>query len=612
MFVKLTMLFFRQTFLYAAGFALVLSGCQAWPPPVAGKTTECCGGMGACLPQAFLSPGTAAMLGQAECEAGRACVPDELRVSPAPPHCKVHGAQAEGRCLPECLPMVHALADSVAADGCAGHQRCVPCYNPLTGAATSACSLNEDAPGEPPRTFAQCCADRGRCVPDQLVPAEQRKSLGQDSCAATTDLCVPQTLLDDPKFVPATCSVRAFGAEGRCLPACLRALDSARDRLQQDGCAKGELCAPCFDPFTGLATGSCTTGGDPGPKQPPKVFGHCCGAAGRCLPKGSVPAAQKPLLGPDQCDPEQALCVPEVFISQPDFVPAQCRASAWGSEGRCLWECLPKVAERAAALSRDGCDAGQLCVPCHDPLTGQPSGACELNGDAPKTVAKPAAYCCEQRGRCVPESLIPAQSVAQFGREGCDQTSTRCVAPTSLLAAEPVAAPSCQDPRTGARGRCLPDCLPEVNKRAASLVRADCAKAELCVPCFDPLTGAMTPACTQPGDRGPTEPKVVFDKCCMETGEALGACVPTAALPSGLPQLPAQTCQTGSVCAPRVLVEDPGARLASCTQLTGAGVCVPACFLGNDLTVGFLSQATCRANERCVPCSALGPGISGC
>ena len=509
--------------------------------------------------------------------------------------------------------MVHALGDRVAPDGCASHQRCVPCYDPLTGASTSACGLNDDAPAEPPRTFATCCTNLGRCVPGQLVPAEQRKALGQDSCSAALDLCVPKSLLDNQSFVPATCTVRAFGAEGRCLPACLPALDSARDRLQQDGCGAGELCAPCFDPFTAQATGSCAIGGDRGPVQPATVFAHCCAGAGRCLPKNSLPAAQTSLLGRDSCEAEQALCLPEVFMSQPEFVPASCRTAAWDSEGRCLWECLPAVAERVAQLSRDGCDGGQLCVPCYDPLTGQPSGACAVNGDAPKAAPQLAPYCCEERGRCIPESLIPASSVAQFGNEGCEKTSTRCVAPATLLDPEPSAARSCHDPRTSAAGRCLPACLPEVSKRAASLVRAECDSAELCVPCFDPLTGDMTPACTQPGDHGPTEPKIVFAACCMEAERALGACVPTAALPAGLPTLPAQTCQAGSVCAPRTLIEDPKAVLASCTSpFTGAGVCVAKCFLGDDPTLQFLGPAGCQANELCVPCSALGTGISGC
>jgi hypothetical protein len=511
------------------------------------------------------------------------------------------------------LPMVQAQGERVAREDCAEHQRCVPCYDPLTGAFTAACSLAGDKPAQPPRTFGDCCNDQGRCLPAALLAPAQQRGLGRDVCAAASELCVPEPFLNDPQFVPKTCRVAAFGGEGRCLPACLLARDARRGLLAADGCEAFELCAPCFDPFTGQATGSCAQGADPGPAQPALVFGTCCGSAGRCLPMASVPVGQRSLLGRESCADTATLCVPEVLVSEPDFTPAPCRTAAWGAEGRCLWACLPSVAERSAVLSRDGCEPEQLCVPCYDPLDGRPSGACDIAGDAPAAAPLLAAYCCEERGRCVPESLLPADSAARFGHAGCTADTTRCVAPASLLAATPSVPRSCRDARTMAEGRCLPDCLPDVAARAASLSQADCARAERCVPCFDPLSGDATGACSAPGDPGPSGPKRVFDPCCPGADAPIGACVPESALPAGLPSLPVQTCPSASVCAPRALISDPNAALPRCQgSLTGAGLCIARCFLGDDATLYLLSQASCSADELCVPCGTLGSGLAGC
>jgi hypothetical protein len=554
------------------------------------------------------------LLEQSTCSEGLACVPDELRANTPPASCTVHATHAEGRCLPACLAAVRAQGAALAQDGCAEQQRCVPCYDPISGAQTAACGLADDAPSLPPRTFGACCGELGRCVPSELVPQQTRASLAADSCRAADDLCVPSGLVQDANFVPKSCQTSDLGSEGRCLPACLPALASQLAHLEQASCAHGELCAPCFDPRSGRATGSCALGKDPGPRDAPRILAQCCAAAGRCVPGSTLTAAQRGLLGRDSCSSAHELCLPEAFIDEPGFVPPHCHSATWGAEGRCLWTCLPSVATRADVLDRDDCAEAQRCVPCFDPIDGKPSGACEIGADTgPSSAPVLAANCCHDRGRCIPERFIPAESRELFAPDVCTGAAVRCVAPSAALLANAAPATRCHDMRTQAEGRCLPSCLPQVMARASVLVQADCAAPDdRCVPCFDPLSGAASGACSQGSDPGPTEPKRTFADCCSAAGQPLGACVPATLVPTGAPTLPAQSCEAPNVCAPRALIADPSAPLPGCGSALARGVCMATCFLSGNPLGGLLPQDVCRASERCVPCSSLGTAIPGC
>jgi hypothetical protein len=154
--------------------------------------------------------------------------------------------------------------------------------------------------------------------------------------------------------------------------------------------------------------------------------------------------------------------------------------------------------------------------------------------------------------------------------------------------------------------------LPAVAAQAAQLARAECAEGELCAPCFDPITGDPTAACTLPGDTGPSEPAVRFDGCC-EDASLPGLCVPAALLPSGGPALPRATCASeNAVCAPRPFVEQPDGQLPACTSLlTHDGRCVPDCYVGSSQALA-LGRGSCASADTCVPCSALGSGFAGC
>jgi len=73
-----------------------------------------------------------------------------------------------------------------------------------------------------------------------------------------------------------------------------------------------------------------------------------------------------------------------------DFDPAnpaqKCTASLGGfnAEGRCIPSCVPAIQAQASRLAQDDCtQAGTLCAPCYDPITGADTGACTQAGDAP-------------------------------------------------------------------------------------------------------------------------------------------------------------------------------------------------------------------------------------
>jgi hypothetical protein len=166
----------------------------------------------------------------------------------------------------------------------------------------------------------------------------------------------------------------------------------------------------------------------------------------------------------------------------------------------------------------------------------------------------------------------------------------------------------CHDAATAAEGRCLPSCMPRVAAQADRLRQSGCSTAELCVPCYDPVSGEATGACsTAPNDK-PTEPAVVFAPCCSESGTALGLCVPPALIPSNDPVPPQESCASGKVCAPRDLVLDPSAGPTACAGQFGAqGECVLTCLV-NVAAQPFLTQSTCDGNSTCVPCSLLASG----
>lgn len=560
------------------------------PPRVFGR---CCAGAGRCLPPELLSEAQRAQLGRDACADAELCVPQPLLDGDAPNRCESLGA-VEGRCLPSCLPLIAEQIERLPSAGCAADQRCAPCFDPLTGDATGACTLPSDrGPLGPAQTFGDCCAGAGRCLPNELIAPEQQRDLAQAECRAT-ELCAPAFLVKEQ--APPSCS-SVGSVEGRCLPDCLPLIAMQLDRLPRASCAQGQRCAPCFDPFTGDATGACTLPNDPGPVGPAVTFASCCGAIGHCLPPELVPGAQRKDLPRDSCG-ELQLCAPDSL--RDGLAPARC-ASIAGFEGRCLSDCLPLVAAQKDRLPRADCADHERCAPCADPFSGEATGACALPND-PGPSADPARFlsCCEGRGYCLPSDLVATEQRASLAAQGC--SDTQLCAPAAL--AQGIAPISC-DSVAGAEGRCVSECVPLVAAQVELLPRATCADGERCAPCFDPFSGDATGSCSLPGDAGPTRKPLVFADCCNSNGAPRGRCVPPELVPQDKRSLlMAAGCAGNNLCLPTTLVP-PATALPRCNSASGAGACVPSCLL-TSTQLYATSQADCHVWERCVPCSVLG------
>lgn len=234
--------------------------CDPGPaePPV--TFDPCCGGIGSCVPADLVPEAFLDQLGMDTCGAGLLCAPSAL-VDPSarPATCRSAGG-VEGRCAAECLPAVQEQLDFLPVDSCMPGERCAPCYDPTSGEETGICSVNGDMPVEPPRTFDPCCDGRGACVPSDLVPADRRDAVGEDTCPMGMGLlCVPNVLIEDPTYVFPSCTTEGFiggGEPGACVPDCLVGFLEGL-LLGMSTCAEGEKCAPCTDPLSGMPTGAC-------------------------------------------------------------------------------------------------------------------------------------------------------------------------------------------------------------------------------------------------------------------------------------------------------------------------------------------------------------------
>lgn len=467
--------------------------CDPGPaePPTAFE--RCCGGIGACVPRDLVPADQAGQLGRDTCASDTTlCAPDALIAGDRPMSCRSL-ADAEGRCLPECLPAVSSQLDRLPVSSCGMGERCVPCFDPTTGEETGGCRVNGDMPAEPPRTFDRCCGGRGSCVPSTLVAPEEAAQLGRDTCTDAASLCAPDSLATTSTPPP---SCRSVGdAEGRCLSSCLPAIAAQASLLPRSTCAEGDLCAPCFDPLTGMSTGACGLRGDM-PAEPPRTFDRCCGGIGACVPRSLVPPEDAAQLGTDSCTAPDTLCAPDELRAE-GFRPPACRSVA-DAEGRCLPSCLPAIAAQAAMLPRSTCAATHLCAPCFDPTDGTDTGACRQSGDMPTEPPYVFPGCCAyggaSRGRCVPETTLPPERASSLPQDDCDMGDL-CV-PNPFLDDPDYTFPACVTGGLlgGDPGACVPDCIVGFFE-GLLLTRSTCAAGELCAPCVNPITGAESGAC---------------------------------------------------------------------------------------------------------------------
>lgn len=214
-----------------------------------------------CVPTALVPPENLDDLG--DCDAGNKCVPDLLVETGGnfiPKTC-ASVAGFEGRCLSECLPAVADQADLLPQDICDPGELCAPCYDPFDQTATGACSQSCDpGPVEPPGMFTRCCSDRGSCIAASSIPPDDASSLGEDTCTAGEELCVPDGFADGT-FVAQACTTNfgLLGPEyeaGACLHDCIPATDQLG--ITKGDCMDGFKCAPCLNPLDGGApTGAC-------------------------------------------------------------------------------------------------------------------------------------------------------------------------------------------------------------------------------------------------------------------------------------------------------------------------------------------------------------------
>jgi len=370
----------------------------------------------------------------------------------------------------------------------------------------------------------------------------------------------------------------------------------------------------------------------------------CCqdvnGQAGQahCLESSKVPSELQPFVA--SCE-TGGYCIPDAFLATGAAEPPK-TCTAFGGMGVCLSRCIPSVAENEGLLRPETCEgADELCVPCISPLDNMPTGACDLLElaqcvGADPVVPDPVNACddpatcnydegcapvvdpsiltaCGDGAHCVPPALVTdPEQAAQLGM--CEDGSSYCVPDTFIETGGKFTADSCTSV-AGAEGRCLSLVLPAVADQASLLPQATCEASERCTPCFDPLTGQPTGACTLSCDTGPTQPAVTFAQCCDNRAR----CVPASAIPDEQEgQLSDEDCEAepDSLCVPNeILADGPFPACAASGPLIGSytGVCLSDC-----LDFGFvglaLGRGNCQQGYKCAPCEQFGDptGAPGC
>jgi hypothetical protein len=372
----------------------------------------------------------------------------------------------------------------------------------------------------------------------------------------------------------------------------------------------------------------------PPPAMEPSTLPSCCtDGAAHCVPTQYVPSGDVAALA--SCS--GGYCVPDPFITNPDYVPPSCTAFN-GTPGVCLSLCVPQVEQYKSILTQTTCAATELCAPCTNPLTNQPSGACafspptQCSGDAgagggssggrPAGDGAPAPATCPHTGppvldpstlpacgtaggaHCLQSALVPPSLASQLAT--C--TGGYCVPDAFIEAGGNFIPPTCAS-LDGAEGRCLNEVIPQVAAQASQLPQSTCAVYEKCVPCFSPIDGTKTGACNLSCDPGPTQPIVLFPSCCSEDGTDEGRCVPSSIVPSTeQSNLDQDVCTSKTdLCVPGEMLNIASFKPPACTAtgfLVGAytGVCLSKC-LSFGIQGIALAQGTCDGVHTCAPCT---------
>jgi len=392
-----------------------------------------------------------------------------------------------------------------------------------------AVALTPEDPANYPKCACEAKGGKARCIPKTKVPSNVASVL--EPCTDGGEgVCVPDPLVKSGGKAPPTCK-SPFG-EGRCLSVCVPEVAKSSDLLgrgEGDICAEDERCAPCLNPLkNNEPTGVCeigktvkcddpkattpapsggTAGGGACPYTGPPVVDVAtfpsCGDGARCVPANLVPATAAAML--KTC--ATGLCAPEKSIAAGgNYLPKTCSAVG-AAEGRCLNVNIGSIEPQKAQLSRDVCDASELCAPCFNPIDGKPTGACSsVSCDAPKQPAKAFKACCSDQGtaraKCVPKTIVPASQQGNLDTDDgtCTEGSELCV-PNEMLQPN-FKGPACAGSTflTGSyTGVCLSDCLSFGFVASLGISRGNCTKGFKCAPCTNPLSGAATGAPGCPG-----------------------------------------------------------------------------------------------------------------
>jgi hypothetical protein len=299
--------------------------------------------------------------------------------------------------------------------------------------------------------------------------------------------------------------------------------------------------------------GACVPKGETkaAPATDPNAYPACAcanGGAARCVPSAEIPSTLASQL--DACN--GGACVPDTIIESGGAAPPTCE-SPFG-EGRCVSICVPAVGDKASLLDRgkgDVCATDERCVPCKNPLAnGESTGVCEIGPSAPAEIC---------------EDAVTANAPPPSGGTGA------CAAP-----------PSCRSVNDS-EGRCLPLSLPMVAEQKDLLPASTCGAEARCAPCFHPLTGQPSGACTSVACDSAKEPAKTLKACC----ESHGRCVPRDAVPESAREELGDddgTCAANQeLCVPQEIL--PGATTTTPCTVTFPfigggyrGVCVSDCF----------------------------------
>jgi hypothetical protein len=409
------------------------------------------------------------------------------------------------------------------------------------------------------------------------------------------------------------------------------------------------------DASVGGGSSSSSSGGGCVAQRPPNLspssLPSCCtDGAAHCVPTQYVPPGDIAALA--QCT--GGYCVPDPFITNPDYIPPSCTAFN-GTPGACLSLCVPQVSQYKSILTQATCAATELCAPCTNPLTQQASGACAFK--PPTTCADggdgtgsssggsssggptgdggaPPAACphtgppvldpstlpaCGTAGgaHCLQSALVPANLQAQLAT--CP--GGYCVPDTFIEAGGNFIPPTCTS-LDGAEGRCLNVAIPQVASEASQLTQDTCATYEKCVPCYSPIDGKKTGSCNLSCDPGPTKPVVLFPSCCSEKGTDEGRCIPSTIVPSAEQNnLSQDSCQAQTdLCVPSEMLNIATFKPPACSAtgfLVGnyTGVCLSKC-LSFGIQGIALAQGNCDGIHTCAPCtnplSGKPTGAPGC